>query len=188
MYAGLILTLLREDMMTMVITSGVISLGSLIAWIISLVGREVGFGYRVSVFLFGPLFFFLLFGAIAIVVFVKAERFRQMRAASAASRTMAGIACPKCGAFVPANAGFCPVCGAQNPAMQQYGPVQQPQYAPPVQPQYAPPVQPQYAPPAQPQYAPPAPEAAPAAAPKCVNCGADIVPGAAFCAQCGAKQ
>ncbi len=191
MYTGLLLTIIREDVMTMVITSAVISLGSLIAWIIALVGTRV-YGFQAGgMFLFGPLFYFLALGTLAVLVFIKAEKFKQMRAASAAARQTAGITCPRCGAFVPMNAAFCPACGIQNPATQQYGPVQQavpmPQYAPP-QPQYAPPVPPQAAPPA--PEAAPMPEAAPAteAAPKCASCGADVAPGAAFCAKCGAKQ
>lgn len=175
-YAGLILTMLREDMWTMVITSGVISLGSLVAWIIALAGGGNYLGYPIpGHFVFSTLFYFLAFGAISVVVFVMAEKFKQMRAASAAARQTAGIACPRCGAFVPVNAAFCPSCGVQNPAMQQYGAVNQ---------------APQYAPPVQPQYAPPAPQAPPveAAAPKCVNCGANIQAGAVFCANCGAKQ
>jgi ribosomal protein L40E len=173
MYTGLILTVLREDMMTMVITSGVISLGSLVSWIISLAGggNYMGFGIP-GHFVFSTLFYFLAFGAIAIVVFVRAEKFRQMRAASAQARAqMAGISCPRCGAFVPMNAAFCPACGVQNPAMQQYGAVPQAPL------QYGP---------AGAQVPPVQPEAAPA--PKCVNCGADIPMGAAFCAKCGAKQ
>jgi ribosomal protein L40E len=185
MYAGIILTLLREDMMTMVITSGVISLGSLVAWIIGLVGRDYGFGFmgiRTSVFLVTPFLYFLMFGAIAIVVFVKAEKFKQMRAASAAARAQAGIACPRCGAFVPVNAAFCPACGVPNPAMQQYGAV--PQAPPQATPQAPPQAPPQYGPVT--QAAPAQPEAAPV--PKCASCGADVPPGAAFCAKCGAKQ
>lgn len=179
MYTGLLLTIIREDVMTMVITSGVISLGSLIAWIIALVGTRV-YGFQAGgMFLFGPLFYFLAFGTLAVVVFIKAEKFRQMRSASAAARQTAGITCPRCGAFVPMNATFCPACGVPNPATQQYGAVPQPA------PQYAPPAAPQYAPPAAPQAAP-APEAA--SAPKCANCGAEIPAGAAFCAKCGAKQ
>lgn len=165
MYAGLILTVLREDMMTLVITSGVISLGSLIAWILGLAVYN-------GIFFVTSFLYFLIFGALAVIVFLKAEKFKQMRAASAARAQMAGIACPRCGSFIPMNAAFCPSCGAQNPAMQQY--------AAPVQPQYAPPVQ--QAPPA-----PPAEAQAPAAA-QCVSCGANIPAGAAFCSKCGAKQ
>ncbi len=186
MYAGLILTLLREDMMTMLITSGVISLGSLVGWILGLVGRSYGYGIVAGgVFLVTPFLYFIMFALIVVFVLVKSDKFRQMRAASAAARQTAGIACPRCGAFVPVNAAFCPACGVQNPAMQQYGAVSQnaPQYAP-AQPQAAP----QYASPVPPQ-APPAQEAAPApAAPKCASCGADLAQGAAFCAKCGAKQ
>lgn len=171
MYAGLILTLLREDMMTMVITSGIISLGSLVAWILGLVGRSYGFGIVAGgFFLVTPFLYFLMFGTITIFVLIKAEKFRAMRAASAAARATAGISCPRCGAFVPMNAAFCPACGVPNPAMQQYGAVPQ---APP-----------QYGPVGAP--VPPVQEAAPT--PKCVNCGSDIPVGAAFCAKCGAKQ
>jgi ribosomal protein L40E len=171
MYAGLILAVVREDMMTVVITSGVISLGSLVAWIISLVGKNYGFGMIAGgIFLVTPFLYFLMFGTIAVVVFIKAEKFRQMRAASAAARAQAGISCPRCGAFVPMNAAFCPACGVPNPAMQQYGAVPQ--------------TPPQYGPAG--TQAPPVQEAVPS--PKCVNCGADISVGAAFCAKCGAKQ
>ncbi len=174
MYAGLLLTVIREDMMTLVITSGVISLGSLVAWIIALAGGGSIMGFAIpGYFVFSTLFYFLAFGAIAIVVFVRAEKFKQMRAASAVARAqMAGITCPRCGAFVPMNAAFCPACGVPNPAMQQYSAVPQ---------------APLQYPPAGVQ-APPIPEAEAPASPKCVSCGADIPPGAAFCAKCGAKQ
>lgn len=181
-YAGIILTLLREDMMTLVITSGIISLGSLIAWIIGLAS------YRV--FFVTPFLFFILFGTLAVLVFLKAEKFKEMRAASAARAQMAGIACPRCGGFIPMNAAFCPSCGAQNPNMQQYAAPVQPQYAPPVQPQYTAPAQPQYAPPVQPQGTPQAPpaEADKPATVQCSSCGADIPAAAVFCSKCGAKQ
>lgn len=208
MLAGLILTLIKEDMMALLITSASISILSLIVWILAVAGALVGaFGMHVSVFVFTPLFYFAAFGAIALVVFLKADKFKQMREETASRNQMTGVACPRCGGFVPLSAGFCPTCGAPKPVMQeppvqpQYAPPAPPQYAPPVQPQYAPPVPPQYAPPAAPQYAPPAapqpepavasePVSAPeeASAPKCVSCGADISQGAAFCPHCGAKQ
>lgn len=188
MLAGLLLTVIKEDMMVLVIVSGITALGSLAAWIVTLV-RFAGVGGYFGVvgavfdtFGFTSFFYFLAFAALAILVFIKAEKFVQMRAASAARAQMAGIACPRCGSFVPMNAAFCPSCGTQNPAMQQY--------AVPAQPQYAPPAQPQYAPPAQPQYAPPAPPAEPEAPAvvQCASCGADIPAGAVFCSKCGAKQ
>lgn len=181
-WAGLLLSVIKEDTLTIVISSSAIALGSLVAWIIGLAGRNYGFGMVVGgSFQFTPFFYFLIFAAIAIVVFVKAEKFRAMRAASAAKT--AGYACPGCGNFVPYTSGFCPSCGAKRP---------EPQYAPPVQPQYAPPAQPQYAHPVQPQYAPPAQPAAPApeapAGKKCVSCGADLPAQAVFCGKCGAQQ
>jgi hypothetical protein len=196
MLAGLFLTLVKEDAMTLAITSAAISFLSLLAWILAIAGvlfgggvigglnnalgelKEafggdfggVGFG----VFVFTTLFYFAAFGFITVFTFLKADKFKQMRAASAARSQMAGVACQRCGSFVPMNSGFCPTCGAPNPMAQQAPP----QYAPPAQ-QYAPP-----APPVQ-----PAPAAAePAAGPKCVSCGADIPAGAAFCAHCGSKQ
>jgi len=198
MLAGLLLTLVKEDMMVLVIISGVIAVGSLGAMIYKLVALGsfgfygVGLGGLFSDW-FTPLFYFAAFGAIALVVFLKADKFKQMREEAASRNQMAGVACPRCGGFIPLSAGFCPTCGAPKPVMQappvqpQYAPTAPPQYAPPVQPQYAPPVQQQYAPPAAPQ---PEPEPTPQepAAPKCVNCGADISQGAAFCAHCGAKQ
>jgi hypothetical protein len=192
MCAGLILTLIKEDMMTLVITSAAISFLSLVAWILLLVGAFT-FGY--PVFLFDPLFYFLAFGAIAVLVFLKSEKFREMRAAAAKP---AGIPCPRCGGIIPFNAAFCPQCAAPNPGPPQYAPPAAPQYAPPAAPQYAPPAAPQYAPPVASQYAPPVapqPETAPAepasAAPAvnaCVNCGAELPVGAAFCGKCGSKQ
>ena len=184
MLAGLFLTIIKEDTLTLAITSAAISFISLIAWILALAGVLAGGGYlgvfySVSVFVFTPLFYFLAFGTIAVLVFIMADRFKQMRAASAARSQMAGVACPRCGSFVPMNSGFCPTCGAPNPVVQQAPP----QYAPPAQPQYAPPAQPQYAPPAEPKA-----ENAEPAGPKCVSCGADIPAGAAFCAHCGSKQ
>ena len=166
MLAGLLLTLFKEDAFSLVIISGAIALGSLAAFIYKLAAPASFFG--IGVFFsdwFTPMFYFFAFGAIALVVFLKAERFKEMRAAAAARRTP-GSPCPRCGGFVPAGAGFCPTCGA---------PATPPQYAPPP---------PQYAPPAQ-QYAP---GAEPAPVPKCANCGADVPPGAAFCSNCGTKQ
>ena len=188
MLAGLLLTIIKEDMMVLVIVSGATAVGSLAAWIVTLVrfagyGGYVGaaFGTVIDTFGFTSFFYFLAFGALATLVFIKADKFKQMRAASAARAQMAGVACPRCGGFIPMNAAFCPSCGAQNPAMQQY--------AAPVQPQYAPPAQPPEAAPAQPQEAPPAPAPEPEAkTAKCANCGADIPEGAAFCSNCGAKQ
>ncbi|MGI5850119.1 MAG: zinc-ribbon domain-containing protein [Christensenellales bacterium] len=210
MYAGLLLTLIRENIMPLLVTSCVISLGSLIAWIVALVGTRI-YGFATGgIFLFGPLFYFLAFGAIAILILVKAERFKQMRAASAARAQTAGIPCPRCGAFVPMSAGFCPTCGAKNPA--QYAPMTPPgpppmsnPYVPPMPPS-APSVQPQPAPGApsvQPQPAPGAPSVQPQPAPgapsvqpaqetpsmaKCSSCGADLPADATFCGKCGAKQ
>jgi len=198
-WAGLVLSLIKEDALTILISSGTIALGSLVGWIISLAGRSY-YGFATGgVFAFTPFLFFLIFGAIAIIVPIRSEKFKAMRAASAARA--AGVACPRCGGFVSMASAFCPNCGAPRPAVQYAPP--QPQYAPPVQPQYAPP-QPQYAPPAapappvQPPVAPaaPTPPAAPveaesAAEPagrKCVACGAPLPEGAAFCGKCGSKQ
>lgn len=176
-WAGLLLSVIKEDMLTIVISSGAIALGSLVAWIIGLAGRSYSFGgfgafSAPGAFLFTPFFYFLIFAAISIVVFVRAEKFRAMRAASAAKS--AGYACPTCGNFVSYTSAFCPSCGTKRP---------EPQYAPPVQPQYAPPVQPAPVPPAQPAPAPEAP-----AGNKCVSCGADLPEGAAFCGKCGSQQ
>ncbi len=171
MLAGLLLTIIKDDMMTLAIASASIAFLSLVAWILWLAGA---FTFGLPIFLFDPLFYFLAFGAIAVVVFLKSEKFRDMRAASAKP---AGIPCPKCGGIIPLSASFCPQCAAPNP-----GP---PQYAPPAAPQYAPPVAPQYAPPA----APPPASAEPAAGSvKCVNCGTELPAGAMFCGKCGTKQ
>jgi hypothetical protein len=187
MLAGLLLTILKEDMMVLVIISGIIAVGSLGAWIYKMVaiGSFGLYGTAIGGLFadwFTPLFYFLAFGVIALLVFLKSEKFVKMRAESAARNQVAGIACLRCGGFIPLTASFCPTCGAPKPVVQ----------APPVQPPYASPVPPQYAPPVQPQYAPPVQqsESAPAesAAPKCVNCGADLAQGAIFCAKCGAKQ
>lgn len=184
-WAGLLLSIFKEDVLTIAITSGVISLGSLVAWIIKLAGGASYFGITVGgSFAFTPFFFFLIFGAISIVVFIMAEKFKSMRAASAAARPQ-GVPCPRCGSIVPFGSGFCPACGTPAP---QYAPPQPPPYAPP-QMQYAPPQAP-------PQYAPPAPPAAPAepvsqpapATKKCVSCGADLPVDAMFCGKCGSKQ
>lgn len=189
MWAGLLLSIIKEDVLTIAITSGTVALGSLVGWIIGLAGQSY-YGFAVGgAFRFTPFFFFLVFGTIATVVFIRAEKFKAMRAASA--QKSAGVACPGCGGFVPLTAAFCPRCGARRPE-PQYAPPVQPQYAPPVQPQYAPPVQPEPAPaePAQPEPAPAEP-AQPGQAPtgiKCASCGADLPAEAGFCGKCGAKQ
>ncbi len=168
-FAGLLLTLVREDMLTLVIASGSLSFVSLVAWIVGLVAYAWGPYMFFGSFRWQPFFYFLIFGAVAVVVFVKSERFKQMRVEAAAksaqmraeeaARNM--VACPRCGAGIPKQAGFCPNCGAPNPAMQ-YAPPAQPPYAPPAEQQpYSPPAPP-YAPPA-PPYAPPAPPYAPPA-------------------------
>ena len=176
-WAGLLLSIVKEDVLTIAITSGVISLGSLVSWIVKLAGGAYGMG---GYFAFTPFFFFLIFGAISTVVFVMAEKFKSMRAASAAARPQ-GMPCPRCGNIVPFGSTFCPTCGTPAP---QYAPPQPPpQYAAP---QYAPPQPPpQYAPPV-----PPAPPVAPAApaTKNCVNCGAELPVDAVFCGKCGAKQ
>lgn len=179
---GLVLSVIADDAMGVVIVSSVLSVGALVAWIVILVSDNIVKYY--GAFFFGPLFYFLIFGTIAVVTGIKSDRFKQMRAAAAMrAQQMSVMPCPKCGALVPIAAPFCPACGAQKP-MMQYAP---PMYQAP-QPQYAVPVQPQYAPQAAPM-APPAPPVQPeAAAPKCVGCGADLPVGAAFCAKCGARQ
>ncbi len=198
MYAGLLLTLIKEDIMTLIITSGIIALGSLIAFIITLISFG-GYGYGYVAWVgrgwFEPFFYFLAFGAIVALVMIKSEKFKQIRAASAAkAQATAGVACPNCGAFIPSSSAFCPNCGAPNTIGQQPVPPAAPQAAPPVQPQAAPPQAPQAAPqappaapPVQPAASAPEQSAAPAGA-KCVSCGADLPPGAVFCGKCGAKQ
>lgn len=195
-WAGLLLSIIKEDALTIVISSGTIALGGLVAWIIGLAGRSYFYS---GMFLFTPFFYFLAFGVIALVVFLKAEKFKQMRAASATQPS--GYVCPRCGGFVAMTAAFCPHCGAKRPEPQPYAPPSQP-YAPPAQ-SYAAPAQPPYpsspVPPAAPvQTAPPAapaepaasaaPVAEPAAGSKCAACGADLPEGAVFCGKCGAKQ
>lgn len=159
-FIGLALTVLSDDAMGMLIVSSVISLGALVAWIVIVAGGYIPF-------MFEPLFFFLLFGTAVLLTAIKADRFKQMRAAAAARAQVAVVPCPKCGAFIPMNMAYCPDCGTQNPAMQ---------YAPPMQYQA-------------PQYAAPLPQAAPMQpqAQKCASCGADIEPGTVFCPKCGIK-
>ena len=199
-WAGLLLSIIKEDVLTIVISSGTIALGGLVAWIIGLVGRSYFYG---GMFLFTPFFYFLAFGAIALVVFLKAAKFKQMRTASAPQASL--YPCPRCGGFVARSAAFCPHCGAKKPEPQPYAPPAQP-YAAPAQPYPSSPVPPSAsvasaapvppAPPAAPvQTAPPAPPAEPAApvaepaaGPKCAACGADLPEGAVFCGKCGAKQ
>lgn len=213
-WAGLILCIIKEDVLTIVISSGTLALGGLVAWIIGLAVRSY---YYSGVFMFTPFFYFLVFGAIAIVVFLKADKFKQMRAASATQAP--GYACPRCGGFVSMAAAFCPNCGAKRPEPQPYAPPTQP-YAAPTAPVYpsspvppaapvqatapaqpyvapAPPEAPPYpsspVPPAAPvpsaePVAPAAPVAEPAVGSRCAACGADLPEGAVFCGKCGAKQ
>ena len=215
-WAGLLLSIIADDSMLTMIISAAISVGSLIAWIVALVGINI-LGYHIGLFLFEPLLYCLLFGGLATLVFLKSDKFREIRAAAAKP---AGVPCPKCGATIPASAGFCPTCGTPNPgpapapqpaqAAPQYAPPvapqpaqAAPQYASPVAPQpaqaapqYAPPVAPQPEPqpepiPAPPVTAAPAPEQPAPAAPavtKCINCGTELPAGAMFCGKCGTKQ
>ena len=157
LFAGLILTVIKEDVMSLVITSGVMSIGSLIAWIVKLVAGYSTYYFSIGIFLFEPLLYFLIFGAITVFVMMKSEKFKQMRAASVA-KPQGAVACPRCGGGIPVNAAFCPSCGEKNPAAQSYAPPQQSQQ-PPVQPQQ-PPVQPQQ-PPMQPQQPPMQPQQPP---------------------------
>lgn len=113
MWAGLLLCAIKQDVMTIVITSGIVALGSLVGWIVSLVGRSY-FGYVFSSFAFTPFLYFLIFGAIAVLVLVKSERFREMRAAARAK----GVICPKCGSVIPPGGAFCAACGTQAPPPQ----------------------------------------------------------------------
>jgi ribosomal protein L40E len=220
MLAGLLLTIIKEDMIVLISVSGAISIGSLVAWIINLAGRSYSvsaYGYSLNYgtygyFTFTPLFYFLLFGGIAVLVLIKSEKFKAMRSASAARAV--GVNCPKCGGFIPMASAFCAQCGTPNPGPAQYAPPAAPHYAPPAAPQYAPPAAPQYAPPAAPQYAPPAAPAEPVpaapamsepvlsepvvsepaamepapAANLCKNCGVELPAGAMFCGKCGTKQ
>ena len=100
-----------------------------------------------------------------------------------AAAPAAGAVCPACGTpFVPGEA-FCGNCGAQLPAAPPIAPA-----APPAAPAYTPPSGP-----VQPPAAVPAPPAAPPVAPaaaasgQCHNCGAAVLPGQAFCGNCGAQ-
>jgi hypothetical protein len=220
MFAGLILTLIQEDDMVLAITSASISVLSLVALIVNTIRlRFWGFGFD-----FELLLYFLGFGAIALLTFLKSEKFKQMREASAArAQAAAGMPCPRCGALIPQTAGFCPSCGLPRPAQPPVPPQQPAAPVPPVPPQQpaapVPPVPPQQpaapVPPVPPQQpaapVPPVPPQQPAApmppvqpqpeteapqpeasepseSPKCAACGADILPGAAFCGKCGAKQ
>jgi len=175
MWAGLLLSLIAEDSMTIAIASGSVAVCSLAAWIVLLARRFP--------FFFGPLFYFLVFGIICIFTVVKAERFVKMRAAAAVKAT---VPCARCGSMIPGGVSFCPACGAPNIPRQ---------YAPPVQPPYTPPVQPPYTPPVQPVAPAPEPAAPPEPAAsaeeekkKCISCGAELPAGAVFCGKCGTKQ
>lgn len=221
-FAGLLLTLIKEDMLTMVLASGSLAFVSLVAWIIGLVVNPwagvindlynlagMGSFYGFGSFRWQPFIYFLIFGAIAAIVFLKSERFKQMRTeavarhekmrAEAAAR--AAVACPRCGTGMPRTAGFCPHCGAPNPAMPYTPPAGQyapPPYAPPGQPPYPPGAygQPPYAPPAAP-YAPPYAPYAPAASEASVPPAAPeeqaepvpppVAPAAKNCVNCGAE-
>ncbi len=233
-FGGLILTLFAEDDLTLVITSGSIGFLSFVAWIWKMISAGSFWGYSVGgVFFFEPLIYFLIFGGIATLTFIKSEKFKQMREESAArAQATAGVPCPRCGAVIPNTAGFCPACGLPRPVQPQQPPVQPQQppvqpmqppvqpmqppvqpMQPPVQPMQppvqpaqppvppvqppVPPVQPMQPPvqPVQPPVQPPVPPVQPepepsvqSEQPKCVGCGADIVPGAVFCGKCGTKQ
>ncbi len=213
-WTGLLLCIIAEDDMITAIISAFIAVGSLVAWIVALAGVKV-LGYHIGLFLFEPLLYFLLFAGVAVLIFLKSEKFREMRASSARP---AGVTCPRCGGFIPVTAAFCPQCAAPNPGPPQYAPpaapqYAPPQYAPPAAPQYAPPqyaapaapqyAPPQYAAPAAPQYAPPVPPVVPQPEPApaapvteepataqnaCKSCGAELPAGAVFCGKCGAHQ
>jgi RNA polymerase subunit RPABC4/transcription elongation factor Spt4 len=158
-FGGLLVTIISEDVLTLIITSGALSVTCLTAWVVGLVVNpwdgilsEFGIrGYGIGSFRFQPFFYFLIFGAIAIIVLIKSDKLKQMRAEAAAR---ASVPCARCGGAIPRAASFCPVCGAPNPTMQYAPPSGQP-YAPPTPPPYAPPAGQPYAPPAPPPYAPP---------------------------------
>ena len=216
-FSGLLLTIIKEDVLTLLIASGALSAACLISGVVGLItlfsfnslyGLAIG-GYGWG-FRFQPLFYFLFFGAITIIVLIKSDKLKQMRAQAAAR---SAISCPRCNAAIPKTAAFCPTCGAPNPSIPQYAPPAGQQYAPP---QYAPPdgqqyAPPPYAPPPGQPYAPVPPPFVPAEPPvqnvpeapaapqtpaapeasavsQCVNCGAELPPGAVFCGKCGAKQ
>lgn len=161
-FAGLILTVIKQDAMTLLITSSVISLACLIGWIVALAVQPnlnafsqwavysavYSYGFK-----FEPLIYFLGFGAIALYTGLKSERFQQIRAENMAK--------------AQARAAQAQAMYAQQ--QQQYAQQQQ-QYA---QQQTQQPVQQQAAAPA---------------GNKCVKCGADLPPGAGFCGNCGSPQ
>jgi ribosomal protein L40E len=195
LWAGLLLMLISEDAPALVIAGGSLSAISLIAWVVGLIANPWAGFYGYVVFRWQPFLYFLIFGAIAIIIFVKSEKFKQLRAQAAAR---AAMPCPRCGAGIPKGAGFCSNCGAPNPAMS-YPP---PSYAPPAgpypppYPPYPPtysavpadaPAPPPYTPPTPPPSVPPVDSAAPAVK-QCSGCGAEIPAEAVFCGKCGAKQ
>jgi hypothetical protein len=123
MLSGLILTLVKEDVMALLITSGVIALGSLIAWIIRII-QLASFGFYSGFasyylgdffFQFSSLFYFLAFGAIAVLVLIKSEKFKEMRAAAAAKAAVPARTVPTVRRSRPARRGFMRAIAAREP-------------------------------------------------------------------------
>ncbi len=182
-WAGLLLSIIKNDMLTIVIASGTIALGLLGLdhqpcgeCILRVFSRRRFYVYAV--------FLFPCFWCRHDSCRHKVREIQGMRAASAV-KTM-GVACQNCGAVVPANAAFCPNCGAKKPGAAiraataglctastvcSTGP-----YAAACTASGA----------AQPAPEPEQPEKPEGK--KCLNCGMELPFDAAFCGKCGSKQ
>jgi len=174
--AGLFCAVLKREELISMIVCAAISVGALVIAILEAAALRYFPGFEAW-------FFFLLFGGLAVLIFLMGDKMKEFRtqakqnadaraqqraAAQAAAAQVAAqqaaaqqqvqlIECPNCKGPVPINVPTCPNCGAPNPAMQYQQ--QAPPQAPPAPAQAAPPQAPPMAPPVQASQAPPAPQA-----------------------------
>ena len=99
-WAGLLLSLVKEDMNTSVMISVGISLASIIGWI---------YLFNTDDFYLTPLLYFLIFTSISILIIKNSVKFAKFRSRFSGS---AGKTCKGCGKQLLPDNNFCLSCGA----------------------------------------------------------------------------